>query len=281
MAEKHNSESEFGRTLKNAEFSGMPLRQWKEKMDDRIIHAMVDAEIDRTCGKIMKHLDHNRKEEDQTMDGIVKPDDLKEMLKGFFEKIFDQEMLEEMKAPENDHLGGLSYGLKFDSKDLYKFATDDEAFKQTFVDSDKAEANIEAALHFMRDEIHYGIFNFCGCGWPDKMDELVMVMLNLHDEPNSLMPNEEPIMFNHERAKKDFGIDIYDITHSCSTYPDWYPWLFMFVIYQLEASELTEHGSTIRCSWLTDRGRLARRILNEHAKFNKPEEETGDEEETP
>lgn len=214
------------------------------------------------------------------MKETIKAEKLKELLKGFFEEIFDQETVKEFRESFDTALG-LSYSLKYDAKQLYTFSIDDEAFKQAFVDDPDADANIKEVLHFMANEVHYGIFNFCGCGWPTAIDYLIRKLLNAFDEPTGHEANfglEEPILLNTDKLAKEFNVDLYNFEDADLDKPEGvYPWMVVFIIYQLDGLGLTEHGTNIRGSYLTDKGIIARRILNEYAKADDWDDEEDNE----
>lgn len=80
-----------------------------------------------------------------------------------------------------------------------------------------------------KDYIFCHLFGFCNCGIPDKMFIFIRDNLqNLKDEK----------------------------------YGEYSNMAYMFFVYWAETKNITEHGSTIRCSWLTEFGEEVLKDMN-------------------
>lgn len=85
------------------------------------------------------------------------------------------------------------------------------------------------------DAIWFGIFDFCGCGDPRFELKRIYELLKMIDAENF-----EPICNDDEK--------------------------WQIYLYLLHRFELTEHGSSIYCSFLTDKGKAVFSLLKEEFK---------------
>lgn len=199
---------------------------------------------------------------------ILSKEEFKRLLKEYFEMIANKEMVKNLKEDFENTLGLGYSGINYTLKDLYTFYTDEEVFNAEFVNMDTWSINLNMmdALGFLKKEIHYELFNFCGCGYPDAMDKLIQTFLNI-------IGNEDyDIIIG--KYKETFDIDVYNLkSGDDAPYPNMYPDLFFFALYQLDALGLTEHGGNIFGAWLSDKGALCKDILNVCDEFDEAMEE--------
>lgn len=112
------------------------------------------------------------------------------------------------------------------SQDNYMEMEDDEEFLTSFF--------VEA-------------FGFCGCGCLDMSIKFVRDILNCYEDREE---ENLPPCLNLDKAKEVCGND--NITD--------------FILHWLDTVELTEHGSSVYGSWLTDKGEALRVYLKKVVK---------------
>ena len=119
-----------------------------------------------------------------------------------------------------------------------------------------------------------GIFNICGCGYPDETLDFMRRVLNcFHSERIHNIP-DQPYRngyFEHELFKKEFGIDF------CRK-PDEQPHyhVYLWVLYNLDELGVTEHGTNIFCSHLAPwKGHYICDILNAWYEYYKEDDNEG------
>ena len=89
---------------------------------------------------------------------------------------------------------------------------------------------------------YYGL-NFCSCGSRDEVFEMILKVLNYCHERFA----EHNSGFPYDWLEKN-------IFHGDSI-------ISLFVLYVLESLGITEHGSSVRGSWLTEKGKALREDL--------------------
>lgn len=111
----------------------------------------------------------------------------------------------------------------------------------------------------------FEVLKWCGCGAPEEADKQVAKYLNMID--NSEIPYVDFIENSEgwcksiddkrkrrkELCKKYFGCEsIYDNP------------LLLCLAYSIDASEFSEHGTSIGGAWITDRGKIYRYAIMKH-----------------
>ena len=86
-------------------------------------------------------------------------------------------------------------------------------------------------------------FDFCGCGCLSMSIKFVRDILNCYEDEEGLYPH-----LNLDKAKKVCGND--NITD--------------FILHWLDSVELTEHGTSVYGSWLTEKGKALRDYLKNY-----------------
>lgn len=195
---------------------------------------------------------------------IISIEEIKDLIKNFFEHVYDQDDLKCLKVLGEDYKANGYTATNITNVELYKLYSVDSYFFSKFDEIDETTLKIifEDIIMFMTEYVYYNVFKFCACGYSEKMKGFILDCLNLFDSRSVHMkPDEEAVIFNRESVKEKFGIDVYD-SKTIDTYPPMSMW---FIMYQFDALRLSIHGINgykITGAWLTDKGKTVRRILN-------------------
>lgn len=100
-------------------------------------------------------------------------------------------------------------------------------------------ANIEYDPDMSLEDNLLSMLGVCGCGNPDKTLDFYFKVLNLI-----------PVHSNLEKLQALIPDEV----------------LLEVVLNQLDELKITEHGSSIYSSWMTDKGKLVRKKLREYLK---------------
>ena len=99
---------------------------------------------------------------------------------------------------------------------------------------------MEIGYESLRDAIWVGIFDFCNCGDPDKHLIKMYDLLSAMDEESPKAPADEDVIY----------------------------------LYHLDSKGMTEHGCSVRFSWLNDKGRALMKVIKAAVRTNYNKEET-------
>lgn len=135
-------------------------------------------------------------------------------------------------------------------------------FKKEYPDSDMASKkydDLDPLDKIQMDELFNSIFEFCkfyllpfcGCGWPDETAKVIRDYLQIiNDHTTQILSKNKEISdkafdIRNKRFKERFGF-----SHECEN-----P-IFQYFAYDLDNRGLTDHGSNITGSWITDLGKI-------------------------
>lgn len=135
---------------------------------------------------------------------------------------------------------------------LYKCITEDGDITEDafFLDeNDELQEGIEfdvndkeqpSTIVEMVDRIYYEALGFCGCGSPEWTCDYILTMLMMFHRSNGTME----ILFGRDSVSNEMTEEQLD-----------------FILKWLDSVHLTDHGSSVYGSWLTDYGVLVKNIL--------------------
>lgn len=187
------------------------------------------------------------------------------LMEGYLEEIRPERVEEFKKDPETL---GLSMGrtCNYTDKDIYEFVNAKSR-------RELEEWEIEDIITYMAKDIA-GIFNICGCGYPDETLDFMRRVLNCFNSErvHDLSQPYKNGYFEHELFKKEFGIDFYGKPDEQPHYH-----VYLWVLYNLDELGVTEHGINVFCSYLAPwKGHYIRDILNAWYEYYKEDAKDGD-----
>lgn len=111
--------------------------------------------------------------------------------------------------------------------------------------------NVEDMLLYFRQVFYYDILVFCGCGHPSEALDFVLYFLNC---------------FIDEAWKETILLDRFSLKECLKNFKGFddesgTPCAVEFILHYLDKLELSEHGSSVYGSWLTDAGIMWREVL--------------------
>jgi len=135
-------------------------------------------------------------------------------------------------------------------------------FKKEYPDSDMASKeydNLDPLNKIQMDELFINIFEFCkfyllpfcGCGWPDGTAKAIRDYLQIvNDHTDMILSKNKEISDKAFSIRKEKMKERFGISNECEN-----P-IFQYFAYDLDNRGLTDHGSNITGSWITDLGKV-------------------------
>lgn len=111
--------------------------------------------------------------------------------------------------------------------------------------------NVEDMLLYFRQVFYYDVLVFCGCGCPSEAIDFVLYFLNC---------------FIDEQWKETILLDLFSLKECLKGLKGFddesgIPCVVEFMLHYLDKLGLSEHGSSVYGSWLTDAGIMWREVL--------------------
>lgn len=111
--------------------------------------------------------------------------------------------------------------------------------------------DVEDMLLYFRQVFYYDVLIFCGCGRPSEALDFVLYFLNCFVDEQW----KETILLDRFSLKECLkGLKGFDDESGI-------PCVVEFMLHYLDKLELSEHGSSVYGSWLTDAGIMWREVL--------------------
>jgi len=188
------------------------------------------------------------------------------LIKGYFKEIFP-EKLQEFK--ENPEAMGCSHNdCNYTDSDIFEFMKEERELE---------DWEIEDIITCMSNEIYGCVFKCCGCGYPEGTKFMLHKLMNCFPHDRTWDPVLDEYRYEGEHGgwleedifKEEFDIDL---RKGPSDQPHFYAYLF--ILYQLETLDVTEHGSNIFGSYLTfNKGHYVKDILDAWYEYAKDDDD--------
>lgn len=125
------------------------------------------------------------------------------------------------------------------------FFLDEHDELQQGIEFDANDKEQLSTIGEMVDRIYYEALGFCGCGSPEGTCDYILTMLRMFHRSNSMMQT----LFGSDsvsNGRQKLGMTEEQLD---------------FILKWLDSVHLTDHGSSVYGSWLTDYGILVKNIL--------------------
>lgn len=121
-----------------------------------------------------------------------------------------------------------------------------DTFEDLVLESNKNDPDIKGMLEYCFAAFYYEILSFCGCGSPNSVCDLLLDFLECFTGDYDLI--------DRNLVNKLLSENSNHIWHD-------------FMLYFLDSKGITEHGTSIYGSWLTEEGKLYRELLKKRKEY--------------